>query len=481
MRHAAILLAYCTLAAHAQNWALLNPAYRYNYSNDGTDTISNQIRVMQVDTLGPDSFRYELNSVTELCDTCQGPQVFLRTNRAQFLQRSVLAGTTTWHFSDPGSFTILPHSGVGTSWLFDTLANVQATVTVIDTVVQFGTSVPRKTIQLSNGNEIQLSETYGILSWIGHSLIGVHGADVGSLIPPVSAFYPYQAGDVIQYRTDYNNCWPCNGHDSQFKITIAQAVDQDSAIAINGWLTGYTHHYQEFGFGNYSHWYTYVDEPTTWTAGSGTLPFFDLIGSYPGQLMGPVLSTGAFWSGLLCIARHGIDTNGRYIIRCEQIPGVGYFTQPISVMSGPLIEVQPQFEFCSDAWPPCGVEYRDGTGLVQYGGSFFETQESYVLDGTVVAGDTTGTVLTNDQLLVVHEAVRTTSYAISPNPANDIITVEGVRTGEAITILDATGRSVLTRNATSTREGIAIDHLPAGVYLLRCGNARVPHRFLIAR
>jgi hypothetical protein len=260
MRPLALLIFCLSLSANAQNWALLNPAYKYNYSNDGTDTISNQVFVTHIDTLGPDSFRYELNTITELCDTCQGPQLFLKTNSPEFLQRRVRAGATVWHFSDPGSFVILPLRDVGMPWLFDTLANVQATVTLIDTVDQFGASVPRKTIQLSNGNVIQLSEAYGILNWIDHTLIGVQGAEVGSLIPTVAGFFPYQAGDVIQYRKEYNNCCPFNGHDSQFKITIAQTEDQDSAIVLTGWMTGYTHHYQEFSLGSFYHWYTYVDE-----------------------------------------------------------------------------------------------------------------------------------------------------------------------------------------------------------------------------
>ena len=50
----------------AQNWALINPAYKYNYSNDGTDTISNQVFVTHLDTLGVDSFRYEPVSYTHL-------------------------------------------------------------------------------------------------------------------------------------------------------------------------------------------------------------------------------------------------------------------------------------------------------------------------------------------------------------------------------------------------------------------------------
>ena len=57
MRSILLLIALSGSAASAQNWALLNPAYKYNYSNDGTDTISNQIFVTHIDTLGVDSFR----------------------------------------------------------------------------------------------------------------------------------------------------------------------------------------------------------------------------------------------------------------------------------------------------------------------------------------------------------------------------------------------------------------------------------------
>ncbi|MBL0043901.1 MAG: hypothetical protein IPP33_05645 [Flavobacteriales bacterium] len=46
-----ISLLFCSVVS-AQNWALLNPAYKYNYSNDGSDTISNRIFVTHIDTLG---------------------------------------------------------------------------------------------------------------------------------------------------------------------------------------------------------------------------------------------------------------------------------------------------------------------------------------------------------------------------------------------------------------------------------------------
>jgi hypothetical protein len=65
-----LLLITITLLSSGQDWALINPAYRYNYSDDGTDTISNQIRVMEVDTLGVDSVLYTLNRIAFLCDSC---------------------------------------------------------------------------------------------------------------------------------------------------------------------------------------------------------------------------------------------------------------------------------------------------------------------------------------------------------------------------------------------------------------------------
>ncbi|MFN6115388.1 MAG: hypothetical protein ACK46G_16010 [Flavobacteriales bacterium] len=65
------LLAIILLAAAnvtlAQDWALLNPAYRYNYSDDGTDTISNQVFVTGTELVGPDSIRFALNRTARSC------------------------------------------------------------------------------------------------------------------------------------------------------------------------------------------------------------------------------------------------------------------------------------------------------------------------------------------------------------------------------------------------------------------------------
>ena len=103
-----ILFLSIGVLASAQNWALINPTYKYNYSNDGTDTISNQIFVTHVDTLGVDSFRYELNKIARVCDTCSSIAQILLLNQPQFMERRVNVGPTIWHFHDPGSLVILP-------------------------------------------------------------------------------------------------------------------------------------------------------------------------------------------------------------------------------------------------------------------------------------------------------------------------------------------------------------------------------------
>jgi hypothetical protein len=477
MRLPALLLFCLSLTANAQNWALLNPAYKYNYSNDGTDTISNQIRVMHVDTLGPDSFRYELNRVVELCDTCAGPNLHLWTDAPQFLQRTVNVGQSAWHFHGPGSFVVFPHAPLGASWLFDTLANVQATITSIDTVDQFGSDVPRKTIGLSTGEVLIISEEYGILVWGANTLIGAHGPEVGRLIPNIAAFFPFQPGDLVQYKTDYDNCCPFNGENSQYKFTFSGSIDQDTSIAYSGSKVAYTHNYMQYMLnGPIFHTYSYQNEAANWTAGSSELPFFDLVRSYPGQLV----STQVWYMqpDMACIAHHGIDSLGRYQVRCS-VPGPGHFINPLPTGTEGLIQSFSE-QLCMDDDPHCGALFAEGIGLVRYGGYFFETNLNYSMDGAVLSGDTIGSLLTDDQLLAIHDATPTNQWGLFPNPADDAFTVRGTVGVSTISIHDLEGRMVRTVRVSSENEMINVRDLQAGVYLVRIDGHR-PQRLVIAR
>lgn len=99
-----VLLFFSTAMLSAQDWALLNPAYKYNYSNDGTDTISNQIFVTHIDTLGSDSLLYDLNLIGVVCDTCPASLgsscdgCFVRVGLPQFMGYQCFRCGNDWYF-----------------------------------------------------------------------------------------------------------------------------------------------------------------------------------------------------------------------------------------------------------------------------------------------------------------------------------------------------------------------------------------------
>ena len=479
MRLVVLLPILLCIGARSQNWALLNPAYKYNYANDGSDTISNQIFVTHIDTLGVDSFRYELNGVAKLCDTCAGPELYLWTNAPQFLQRSVDVGSGVWYFHDPGSFVILPNASLGTSWTYDTLANVQAIIAEVDTVDQFGTATPRKTIDLSNGDVLVISESNGILGWGGHQLIGVHGPDMGDLIPTIEGFFPYGPGDVLQYTAGDLSCTPCYGEDRTFKFTISGTSATDSSKVYSGDVVAFTHHHQTDWNFNTAHWYTYENGPSALIAGSAQLPLFDLVRSYPGQCIMPRPWSITYGSWLACIAQHTIGDNGAYRISSDSAFTHGHFFFLSPTQTECLFACAP-YDLESSPDRPNGANYEEGKGLVLYRSSHFDGYEEFYLDGSVLNGYTTGTLLSDDQILAIASSNTSTPLVIIPNPANDHVTLNNAIAGSRVRILDTHGHLLVDHRVTTATKSLDVGSLAPGIYLLTMDGFQ-PQRFIIAR
>lgn len=481
------------ITAIAQNWALLNPAYRYNYSNDGTDTISNQIRVMDVDTLGVDSFRYELNLITRVCDTCATTDLLLLVDQPQFMQRRVRAGATVWHFHDPASMVILPQSTLGQSWLFDTLANVMASVSAVDVVQVFGNDVARKVIDLSDGSVISISEDLGVLSWGDHQLIGVHGPDLGTLIPSLAEIFPYQTGDVVEYSIEVGGMdgFSSNfGHARLYKFTVESGDVVDGSMTFNGEMVDHRWNWVSYWGGPV---YVTSGHQTllgdTWSAGRPELPWADLLTSYPGQLIGHQNDVEWWTDTLLCVAHHGIDDQGRYFIGCMALhePGqwenFGYF---MHAPEEPLPSTEPVTLGPQDHCPAgpngeCGVLYTEGIGLNWLYAGYFESFEQYALTGIVLNGDTTGTIHSDEYIigLSMPEADRS-PFVLQPNPAADRITLVNAAPGSSVRISDTHGRLVRRIRVGSASETIDVRDLVPGIYFVDVEGG-VPQRLMIMR
>jgi hypothetical protein len=56
----------------------------------------------------------------------------------------------------------------------------------------------------------------------------------------------------------------------------------------------------------------------------------------------------------------------------------------------------------------------------------------------------------------------TTNFSVSPNPTNDILTIQGKSANEVINLLDLNGTTVLS----STDNTLNISNLPSGIYLV---------------
>ncbi len=390
--------------SNAQNWALINPAYKYNYSLGGTDTITNQIFATQVDTLGVDSFRYELNLIATKCDTCSFAGSYW-IDQPQFMQRNVTTGPSIWHFQDPGSFVLLPQATLGETWTFDTLENVTATVTIVDQVQLFGNDVQRKVIGLSNGDSIVISDDFGVLNWKEFQLIGTHGPDVGELIPSLDEMYPYQAGDAVEYVTrssyfDGFSSWI--GQSLQYKFTFATGIVGLGSITYSG--------------SRINHWWSWWNNPNnsgghsttytnSWIAGAPELPWANLAISYPGQFV-PMIDPSEVHR--FCIAEHGIDSLGRYRIKTRHVPlsdqgdygaYVSYGSQQVDTLS--LVQFGSDLCYEPSNWG-CGAEYVAGVGLMwshmphwEGGGEFYD------LVGASINGDTTGIVHSDEYIIAL--------------------------------------------------------------------------------
>ncbi|MDR1864704.1 MAG: T9SS type A sorting domain-containing protein, partial [Bacteroidales bacterium] len=114
----------------------------------------------------------------------------------------------------------------------------------------------------------------------------------------------------------------------------------------------------------------------------------------------------------------------------------------------------------------------NSTGLLTV--SADETAASLTVTATSVAnpavsGSATVTVIANPETGIedVDVAVDANAVTLHPNPANDIVTIDGAAEGSTVAVYNASGALVINRKAASSPEKVSVAHLPDGVYIVR--------------
>lgn len=415
-----------------QDWILVRPGWKYNYgTEDGV--ILNQIFTTDSDTLNADSIRYHLNTIATVCDTCT--EIY-QLGMPQFLQRSILVNNSRWHFHDPGSFVIMPEADPGETWVADTANAITAEVVELDSLTYFGIQDIHKNIQCSNGDTWVISKEWGIIQMNDNQLIGIHGPNVGSLIPTIHEMFPYQVGDVVEYhKAGHYGPYPFSSTGAVSKYTILDRTDNDSNIVFNTWRirAGGT----SLPTGSTPDYFPFADEMEyIWMTSSEELPYREILFQPPGTL---IASEHQITSGSThheCISRHGRDTLGRYVMECDVL---------------------------IDGIPNGVLRYSEGIGLEEYTLSWWE---HYTWLGSVIAGDTSGTVHADGYLLDVRED-GIQDLQLYPNPACDKINITGLPAERFHFVLsDMTGRIVIEQTVHGPMAAMDVASLSPGIYSL---------------
>lgn len=443
-------------SAPAQNWALINPAYAYNFNDDGTDTIKYQLRTIDMDTLSLDSMLYTLPVVAQPCSDC-GDTCNLRLDVPQFFQRRCLATPLVWRFMDPLELVIIPKAPLGASWLFNPVDSIWGSVDDLTESMVLGAMDSIRTMTTSMQDTIRWTKDHGLVLWHMHNgpryaLIGIRGLNVGRIVPPLTAFYPYQPGDVVQAYESYSSNWQQFGW--TYRYAILDRVDTPGHIEFM------VEKYWRF-WGQGSYYYGH-DPAAQWVADSIATP---ALSSWPGQMVevGQSVDAGPNY----IVARHQLGPDGAYTITGADLGG-----QPLMI---PLDSI-PQY--CMYAFMPYGNYYRLTTGL---GSSW---AYDYMVNGSgragimgaIIGGDTIGTVDSEEYFHVGIEGSSKIAGVAFPNPNNGRFTLlfpAPIASDGFYSLYDTVGKQLFQRPLVTGRmsEEVDLSGYGKGIYVVQVTNS----------
>ncbi|MEN0006916.1 MAG: T9SS type A sorting domain-containing protein [Bacteroidota bacterium] len=458
----------CT-ASVAQDWIPILENERHHFQFSDSSSITNTIYIDSVTTQGEEIF-YHLNRVVALCDTCTYDFIIpYATNEGQFLQqRMVRQADGGFRFEGADNFVLYPQLPEGSSWMFETTTNVEATISSVAETTIFGELDSTKTISLSDGRSMICSKAHGLLAFpdsaaTSYELVGLEVADLGEQVPDHWDFFDFNVGDVFQYfsRSSLN---PGKPHfiETVEKLTVLEKTILPQGYQYSMRRVGYEGRYEGF----------YFEFPFEDTI---QVDYFyketDCFNRYPGEV-GTVVQ--APW--LVCY-----DTPDMERAQGE----VFYYIDTADQLRTKTLGERYEFAtlFCHDEENPTIGDreyivdqyhevYKEGLGLVDYGYFIFEVWGNRRLEGYVKNGDTVG-VVTSDIILDTDRPFEPSlQLTLAPNPvANSLfVDFQVPLPDEGQLIIWSMNGQALLRQVVSTgqpRVELDVSFLPKGTYSLQ--------------
>jgi len=502
-----ILLFYICITASiatAQNWWPINKAWHYNYRFDNANLVTNTILVDSAKAIGNDSIFY-LNRILLDCDTCHAASFglqfscdtcFVLGNQPQFLQRTIIKKQNgIYQFKDTGNIVLPVNAAVGTTWLFDSVWNVSATIISANFENIFATTDSVKTILLSSGDTIKLSKNFGILLYpykYGlnkyHRLTGIEDLQVGEHVPDYKDFYNFNVGDEFLYELTFTIAGNpnCTGTYLKQKLkVISKIITNDTLIYTYRRIkNGYIQSGDCSGLASSYAYTLYTDTISEIITNQhecnkyNNYGLIDVQNYYPGnghllakmQLIKDTLNN--FFKN--CGLQNWATMSTNFSQPSYQYNGSNNGFMETNIMWNPINNLyvhEPNYFYCNKT-------YKTGLGLIKHGFAYFEIEADTNLIAYTKNGITVGNMIPDNILLSAKNISRNANFSITPNPCSTCY-ISGVENINDIQITNILGfeikPTILKQNA---KIEVNMQNYPSGIYFVGNKKTGIFSKFL---
>jgi Secretion system C-terminal sorting domain len=468
MKYRLIICIFCSILSikiSAQTWQPILLGQKQIYQHSDSAWISN---VLAVDSVQGSTFF--LNRIVSNCDTCfsvwSGAKLY---NQGQFLQKKVSRlPDNSLVFAGKDTFFLKNMSSIGETWLFDPTHQIQANVaSIVWGDVLLGVSDSLKTIQLSNGTEIILSQNYGLIKFPDfegggfYTLIGLQQSNLGVKLPNIYDFYNFGIGDIFESTKEGTLD---AGTPNSFRIREKKEVLQRFWVADT--LVYSLDIWSEFSnfYPNPPYQLQFFGHDTmllkihpslfpNWVENG--LPYEYTIPFYDQEASRVDFRTHPFWGKIKMVG----EFSGIMEPKC------GFF-QTYQNANSEILECNGCYAF--------NQTYALGLGLVATNEGCFEYSEMYNLTGFIKNGDTSGIISPNYDFTKTKELNFENDkigIKVSPNPSFDNWNLEfskPLANNIQLMIFNELGQHVFQNTLSKGDKNVSINavNLPKGVYFL---------------
>jgi hypothetical protein len=458
------ILVLGTLQCIAQTWSPVVKGTKLNYGTG--NTISYTVWVDSTAYSATDS-TYYMNKTVLTCKTCPNTQNYysiLLKNQGSFLLKNIRfsSSLTRLYQDDKHARYLSNNRQTGNTWVFDSLANIQATVIGLRDTLLWTQTDSIEQISLSNGRAIILSQSHGVLTfpdldYAGQlNLIGMEPpTSTGVQTPMFNDLFSYTIGDVLEYyiyaadrypeHEIYQLCTITNKTVTPSSITFQMSIVQQD---IQYWYGGSTINmvYSQFQYSDILN-----------TSDSSI---------YQGYANMPILRGG-------CLDYTPIRTGWNDTFQC-QTKSYTYLTQQINGDTmGSLITNQPVF-ICTETNDP-DITYGSGVGLIHSfsmgfntGSGFFPYHTDKYLIAATIGNKTFSTFVPVPLGITEIEKPLTRFY---PNPCTGSMSISCDKPISALKVYDLTGQLLLSDYPKAEKTVLTMQK--PGIYFVKisCGTS----------